>query len=135
MNIADPITVIIQNIISGKYREIVLNDAECEDMLAFIDNEMELLEKRKASAAKRAEKKKQESDALTDRIYALLDEDLITVDEILEELDDEEVTRNKVTARLGKLVKAGKVEKETVKVDGNRRMAYCLADKVDETEE
>ena len=86
-------------------------------------------------AAKRAEKKKQESDALTDRIYALLDEDLITVDEILEELDDEEVTRNKVTARLGKLVKAGKVEKESVKVDGNRRMAYCLADKVDETEE
>jgi len=115
--------------------DCIENDAECEDMLAFIDNEMELLEKRKASAAKRAEKKKQESDALTDRIYALLDEDLITVDEILEELDDEEVTRNKVTARLGKLVKAGKVEKETIKVDGNRRMAYCLADKVDETEE
>ena len=105
------------------------------DHFHHYNNEMELLEKRKASAAKRAEKKKQESDALTDRIYALLDEDLITVDEILEELDDEEVTRNKVTARLGKLVKAGKVEKESVKVDGNRRMAYCLADKVDETEE
>ena len=36
--------------------DCIENDAECEDMLAFIDNEMELLEKRKASAAKRAEK-------------------------------------------------------------------------------
>lgn len=112
------------------------NEGQYEELIAFIDNEIELLEKRKASAAARAEKKKAEGDALQDRIYGLLDEEhLITVDEILEELGDEEVTRNKVTARLTKLIKAGKVEKEAVKVEGNRRMAYCLADSKGETEE
>ena len=49
-----------------------------------------------------------------------------------------EVTRNKVTARLGKLVKAGTIVKEAVKVEGNKRMAYRLAtdaDAVDADEE
>lgn len=45
MNIADPITVIIQNIISGKYREIVLNDAECEDYSERMQKIVEAFEK------------------------------------------------------------------------------------------
>lgn len=105
-----------------------LTDREDQaELLEFIDKQIENLEKRKDAAAKRAEQKKAESDALTDEIYGLIGEDLITVDEIVDALAGEDVTRNKVTARLGKLVKAGQVIKESVKVEGNKRMAYKLA--------
>ena len=47
---------------------------------------------------------------------------------VYEALDNEEVTRQKVTARLGKLVNAGAVTKETVKVEGARKMGYRAAE-------
>ena len=107
----------------------VSDQAEQDEMLEFIDRELEILENRKAAAQKRAEKRRAESDALTDQIYSLLGDDWSTVDTIVESIDDEEVTRNKVTSRLGKLIKLGKVEKEPVKVDGKSRMAYRKLDK------
>ena len=121
----------------AELREMVagLVDREDQDeLLEFIDKQIEAIEKRKVAAANRAEKKKAESDALTDAILAQIGEELITVDEIVVALDDEEVTRNKVTARLGKLVKAGVITKETVKVDGNKRMAYRLTTAADDEE-
>lgn len=112
------------------------NPANKDELTDFIDKEIETLEKRKVAAKERAEKKKAESDALTDEIFALVTDEVKTVEEILEGLDgDEDVTRNKVTARLGKLVKAGLVAKENVKVDGNRRMAYRRATEEDAVEE
>ncbi len=109
-------------------RELVFTtviDAEKQaEYVEFIDKQIEALDKRKAAAAARAEKKKAESDALTDAIYELITDKLVTVDEITVAFDDEEVTRAKVTARLGKLVNAGLIEKEAVRVDGKKRMAY-----------
>lgn len=121
----------------AELREMVAGWVDREDqdeLLEFIDKQIEAIEKRKVAAANRAEKKKAESDALTDAILAQIGEELITVDEIVVALDDEEVTRNKVTARLGKLIKAGVITKETVKVDGNKRMAYRLAAATDDEE-
>ena len=115
----------------AELREMVLaaveDQAQQDELVEFIDKQIETLEKRKVAAAERAEKKKAESDAMTDAILAQIGNELITVDEIVVALDSEEVTRNKVTARLGKLVKAGTIVKEAVKVDGNKRMAYRLA--------
>ena len=115
----------------AELREMVLaaveDQAQQDELLEFIDKQIETLEKRKVAAAERAEKKKAESDAMTDAILAQIGNEPITVDEIVIALDSEEVTRNKVTARLGKLVKAGTIVKEAVKVDGNKRMAYRLA--------
>lgn len=126
----------------AELREMVLaaveDQAQQDELVEFIDKQIETLEKRKVAAAERAEKKKAESDAMTDAILAQIGNELITVDEIVVALDSEEVTRNKVTARLGKLVKAGTIVKEAVKVDGNKRMAYRLAtdaDAVDADEE
>ena len=68
---------------------------------------------------------------MSDAILAQIGEELVTVDDIVAALDDEAVTRNKVTARLGKLVKAGTIVKEVVRVDGNKRMAYRLATDAD----
>ena len=119
----------------AELREMVLaaveDQAQQDELVEFIDKQIETLEKRKVAAAERAKKKKAESDAMTDAILAQIGNELITVDEIVIALDSEEVTRNKVTARLGKLVKAGTIVKEAVKVDGNKRMAYRLATDAD----
>lgn len=119
----------------AELREMVLaaveDQAQQDELVEFIDKQTETLEKRKVAAAERAEKKKAESDAMTDAILAQIGNKLITVDEIVIAMDSEEVTRNKVTARLGKLVKAGTIVKEAVKVEGNKRMAYRLATDAD----
>ena len=119
----------------AELREMVLaaveDQAQRDELVEFIDKQIETLEKRKIAAAERAEKKKAESDAMTDAILAQIGNEPITVDEIVIALDSEEVTRNKVTARLGKLVKAGTIVKEAVKVEGNKRMAYRLATDAD----
>ena len=99
-------------------------DKDKDELLGFIDNELAILEKRKAAASERAAKKRAESDTLTDKIYEALGDEPMTIDAILEVVADEDVTRNKVTARLSKLVKAEKVAKESIKIDGNKRMAY-----------
>lgn len=118
----------------AELREMVLaaveDQAQQDELVEFIDKQIETLEKRKVAAAERAEKKKA-ADVMTDAILAQIGDELITVDEIVVALDSEEVTRNKVTARLGKLVKAGMIVKEAVKVDGNKRMAYRLATDAD----
>lgn len=112
----------------AELREMVENLAgDRDDLLEFIDKQVETLEKRKVAAAERAEKKRNESDAMTDAILAQIGEDPITVDEIVAALNDENITRNKVTARLGKLVKAGVVNKDAIKTDNGKRMAYSLA--------
>lgn len=111
----------------AELREMVENWVDREDqdeLLGFIDNELAILEKRKAAASERAAKKRAESDALTDKIYEALGDEPMTIDAILAAVADEDVTRNKVTARLSKLVKAEKVAKESIKIDGNKRMAY-----------
>ena len=107
--------------------DVVEDQARQDELLDFIDKQTEMLEKRKAAAAERAVKKRAESDAMTEAILAQIGDELITVDEIVIALNDESVTRNKVTARLGKLFKAGLIEKEMVKVGDAKRMAYRLA--------
>lgn len=115
----------------AELREMVINHVndvvEQDALLEFIDKEVAAIERRKDKARERAEKRKAKSDALTDKIYDILHYDYITVSDIMEQLEDEEdISANKVTSRLGKLVRAGKVEKERIKVseDGSRRMGY-----------
>ena len=119
----------------AELREIILNTImeqdDQDELIEFIDKQLETLERRKAAAAERAEKKRAASDAMSDAILAQIGEELVTVDDIVAALNDEAVTRNKVTARLGKLVKAGTIVKEAVRVDGNKRMAYRLATDAD----
>lgn len=113
--------------------EIVVNaDVENGDtLMEFIEKELAQLDKRRDAAAKRAEKKKETSDALTEEIYGLLTDTPMTIDEIVLALDNEDVTTNKVAARLGKLIKADRVVKEAVRVDKRRKMAYRLAVEVE----
>lgn len=115
----------------AELREMVMAAVEDQEkqneLVEFIDKQLETLEKRKLAAAARAEKKREASDAMSDAILAVVGAELTTVDDIVAAINDEEVTRNKVTARLGKMVKAGLIVKESIRVDGNKRMAYRLA--------
>ena len=114
----------------AELREMVLaaveDQAQQDELIDFIDKQVETLNKRKIAAADRAAKKRAESDALTEEILGVIGVNPMTVDEIVLALDNEEVTRNKVTARLGKLVKNESIVKVDVKVDGKKRMAYQL---------
>lgn len=98
--------------------------------LEGLDKELASLEKRKESAQKRAAAKKEESDALTEEILTVVKNavDVVLVDDIVNALEDDTVTRNKVTARLGKLVNRGDIVKEIVKVEGSRKMGYKIAE-------
>lgn len=118
--------------LNALYDMVVNADVENGDaLMEFIEKELAQLDKRRDAAAKRAEKKKEASDALTEEIYGLLTETPMTIDEIVLALDVEDVTTNKVAARLGKLIKADRVVKEAVRVDKRRKMAYRLAVEAD----
>lgn len=96
----------------------------------FIDKELASLEKRKESAQKRAAAHKEASDALTEDILTVVKEaaNVVLVDDIVAAFDNPEVTRNKITSRLGKLVNNGLITKEVIKVDGSRKMGYKVAE-------
>lgn len=114
--------------LNALYEIVVNTDVENGDaLMGYIEKELAQLDKRRDAAAKRAEKKKEASDALTEEIYGLLTNTPMTIDEIVLALDTEDVTTNKVAARLGKLIKADRVVKEAVRVDKRRKMAYRLA--------
>ena len=95
-----------------------------EDILAFIDHEVALLEAKAAKAAERAAAKKTEGDELRAKIQGFLTNDFQTIDEITAQVGDEEITKAMVTARLTQLVKAEIAEKEQIKAGDRKVMAY-----------
>ena len=98
-----------------------------EDILKFIQSSIETLENRKRAAQERAEKKKNEPDELADAVKAVLSEELQTADDIAAQIEGEDVTKQKVVARLTKMVNAGTVRKDSVKTDDKRKvMGYAL---------
>lgn len=111
-------------------------DVENKDgALEFIDNQVKLLEAKAAKAQENAAKKKADGDALREAVYAVLTTKLQTIDQITEQVDGEDVTKAKVTARLTQLVKAEMAVKDTVKTeDGRKVTAYKVAEATEEVE-
>ena len=113
-----------------RFEEIKTLLADNEDIVAFCDNEIALLDGKADKAKARAAKKKAEGDTLQDEVAALLTGELQTIDAIMEGITDEDATKAKVQARLTKLVNAGVAIKEqvTVEIDGKKtkRMAYAI---------
>lgn len=116
-------------------KELVTTSVEIDEetkvaYTEFIEKELASLEKRKESAQKRAAAQKEASDALTENILTVIKNavDVVLVDDIVNAFDSPEITRNKVTARLGKLVNGGLITKEVIKVDGSRKMGYKVAE-------
>lgn len=99
-----------------------------EDLVQFIDDQIAMLDRRLEKAKEYKARKSAVSDELKIKIAAALTNSFTTADTITELVadGDEEVTKAKVTARLGQLVRAGEAEKITIKVDKRRVVAYAL---------
>ena len=70
---------------------------------------------------------KANGDELREVVQSVLTEDFQTIDSIVAQIEGEEITKAKVTARLTALVKAGIAEKDDVKDDEGRKLkAYRL---------
>ena len=124
----DKLTAIIATL-KGKNTDITV-----DELVAYCENEIELLDKKAAKAKETAAKKKAENDELTDVIASLLTDELQTTADITAQIDDEDVTVHKVSYRLTQLTKAEKAIKEEVSIPGKdgakarKIAAYRLAD-------
>ena len=98
-----------------------------EDLIAFIDGRIALIDKKAAKAAETAAEKKNELDELCEVVKSILGTEPQTADDIFAQVSGEDVTIAKVRARLTKLEKAGIAVKTDVKVDGKSKKAYTLA--------
>ena len=100
-------------------------------IVEFCNHEIELLDKKAATAKATAAKKKVEGDALTDAVAAVLTDELATIADIAAKVDGDDVTVSKVQYRLNQLVANGKARKEQVTVSGDgskarKLMAYAI---------
>ena len=90
-----------------------------DEIVAFAENEIALLDKKAAKAKETAAKKKTEADALTDVIAQALGEDFEPIADIAARIEGDDVTVAKCTYRLNKLVENGVAEKQAIKVPGS----------------
>ena len=89
-----------------------------DSLREFVEHEIELLDNKAAAAAKRAAAKKVEGDALRERIYDVLTDEPMTINDIVKALDDPDVSNQMVTARLTQLAspEVNRVAKEQITV-------------------
>ena len=98
------------------YNSILNGTADQAILCEFAEKKLAQLDKRNASAARRAQAKRAEGDAITERIFSVVSNEPHTRDEITAMVGDESLSVAKVGARLSQLVKSGKVSKETAKI-------------------
>lgn len=103
----------------------ILENANETALAEVMAHEVELLDNKAAKNKERAAQRKIEGDELRDTISNILVDEFQTIDEIVEQIDDEEITKAKVVARLTQLVNLGEAIKEQVKTeDGKKVMSY-----------
>lgn len=106
----------------------VLVEAGEKDLAEVMAHEIELLENKAVKNKERAAARKVAGDELRDTISNILIDDLQTVDEIVEQIEGEDITKAKIVARLTQLVNLNEAVKEQVKTeDGKKVMAYRRA--------
>ena len=121
----DYLTAIIEAMKTG---EIKYNP---DDVIAFCEHEIELLDKKTAKAKERAAAKRAEGDELTEQIYNVLyDDEFMTIPEIVKALGDESVSAQRASYRLRTLVAENRAEKTEVSIPGadggkaSKKVAY-----------
>lgn len=113
----------------GMLKDIILtSDVDNkEELEAFIDRQVEIIDNKAEKAKERAAEKKAEGDELRAAIKSVLTEDYQSADDILAQLEGEDLSKAKIIARLTQLVNNGDAEKAQAKTeDGKKFMTYRL---------
>lgn len=101
-------------------------EVPAEDVIAYVDTTLAQMANKVAKDKERAAKKRAEDTLLAD-VKAILSDEAVTADTIVEAINREDVTKGKVVNRLSTLVKDGVAAKEKVKTDAGERTVYKLA--------
>lgn len=104
-----------------------VGDYFVEDVVSFLDKQIQQLDAKAEKMRLKAADKKAEGDELREIVFSLLTDELQTGDQITAQVDGPDITKAKITSRLSQLVKLGKAEKEQIKTDSGKKMAYRLA--------
>ena len=110
-------------------KEIIANmEVEGKDeLVAFLDKQIDGIVAKAEKAKARSAENKENGDELRAVVEQVLTNEYQTIDAIVAQIEGEEITKAKVTARLTALVKAGIAEKDDVKDDEGRKLkAYRL---------
>ena len=96
-----------------------------EELVAFVEKQIEALDNEAAKAKERKAKKVAE-DTLKDTVASLLTDEFQTAEAIVDAIGDEEVSKAKVVNRLSKLIADGVAVKEQTKVGVRKVVCYKL---------
>ena len=122
-NVLNVLYTLIEDDFEAKDGDVTVT---AEDLRNYIDTTLDQLNAKNEKAKERAAKKRAEGDELLAVVEGLLTDEYQTGDEIAAQITDADVTRPKVTARLTKLIKAGKAHKAEAKTEeGKKVMVYA----------
>ena len=114
----------LKTIVMGDGSELT---AEQADLLDFLNKQISLLDSKAEKAKARSEEKKAAGDELREVVQSVLTDEYQTIDAIVAQIEGEDITKAKITARLTSLCKNGIAEKTDVKDDEGRKLkAYRL---------
>lgn len=98
-----------------------------DEILEFIDTQVGQIAAKAEKAKVRAAEKKAVGDELRDAVQAVMTPEYQDLDAIMAQIEGEDITRAKISARVTQLVKAGIVEKDQQKnAEGKKAMFYRL---------
>ena len=99
-----------------------------EELLEFIDKQVTSINAKAEKAKEKAAEKKANGDELREVVQSILTKEYQTIDAIVNQIENEEITKAKVTARLTSLVKAGLATKSDLRNEetGKTQKAYKI---------
>lgn len=114
------------------YNSIINGTADQAVLVEFANKKLAQLDKRNVTAKARAERKRAESNEVTEGIFGVLSAERMTREQVAEAFGGD-LSVAKVGARLNNLFKDGRVQKETIKVanaDGKmtNKVVYFVAE-------
>lgn len=114
------------------YTAMLNGTLDAEVAKEFAEKKIAQLDKRNASAARRAQAKRAEGNEITEAVYAVLGNEPMTRAQVVSAMGTD-LSVAKIGARLNTLVREGRVSKETIKVageDGKAKsaVAYFVAE-------
>lgn len=114
-------------VLQGVVAENVADEEKKDMLIEFLQGQIVVLDKKADKAKERAAEKKAQGDELRAAVQSVLTNELQTADEILAQIEGEELTKAKITARLSALCREEIATKEDVKTeDGRKIKAYKL---------